>query len=33
VIESIFKAFGRSLDQAATIDKRIADVHSSKGVL
>jgi imidazoleglycerol-phosphate dehydratase len=33
VIESIFKAFGRALDQASAIDKRIAGVRSSKGVL
>ncbi len=33
VIEAIFKAFGRSLDRATTIDQRIAGVHSSKGVL
>ena len=33
VIESIFKAFGRALDQAASLDERIAGVRSSKGVL
>jgi imidazoleglycerol-phosphate dehydratase len=33
VIESIFKAFGRALDQASIFDKRIAGVRSSKGVL
>ena len=33
VIESIFKAFGRSLDQASAVDKRITGVRSSKGVL
>jgi len=33
VIESIFKAFGRALDQASAFDKRIAGVRSSKGVL
>jgi imidazoleglycerol-phosphate dehydratase len=33
VIESIFKAFGRALDQAATIDGRISGVPSSKGSL
>jgi imidazoleglycerol-phosphate dehydratase len=33
VIESIFKAFGRALDQASTFDKRITGVRSSKGVL
>ena len=33
VIESIFKAFGRALDQASAFDERIAGVRSSKGVL
>jgi imidazoleglycerol-phosphate dehydratase len=33
VIESIFKAFGRALDEASTFDVRIAGVRSSKGVL
>ena len=33
VIESIFKAFGRALDEASTFDERIAGVRSSKGVL
>jgi len=33
IIESIFKALGRALDQAATKDKRIKDVRSSKGSL
>ena len=33
VIESIFKSFARSLDQATKIDERIKHVHSSKGVL
>ncbi len=33
VIESIFKAFGRALDQAATIDGRTSGVPSSKGSL
>ena len=33
VIESIFKAFGRALDQASAFDDRIAGVRSSKGVL
>ncbi len=31
--ESIFKAAGRALDQAASIDVRIKDIHSSKGTL
>ena len=33
VIESIFKAFGRALDEASSFDERIAGVRSSKGVL
>jgi len=33
VIESIFKAFGRALDQAAAVDGRISGVLSSKGAL
>ena len=33
VIESIFKAFGRALDQAVTLDGRTAGVPSSKGAL
>lgn len=33
VIESIFKALGRALDQASSIDPRIKDVRSSKGKL
>jgi imidazoleglycerol-phosphate dehydratase len=32
-IESIFKAFGRAMDQASAFDERIAGVRSSKGVL
>ena len=31
--ESIFKAVGRALDQAASFDDRIKDIHSSKGIL
>jgi imidazoleglycerol-phosphate dehydratase len=31
--ESIFKAAGRALDQAASIDVRIKDIHSTKGTL
>ena len=31
--ESIFKAAGRALDQAVSIDVRIKDIHSSKGTL
>jgi len=33
IIESIFKAMGRALDQAASMDNRISDVRSSKGTL
>jgi imidazoleglycerol-phosphate dehydratase len=33
VIESIFKAFGRALDQASSFDGRITGVRSSKGTL
>lgn len=33
VVESIFKAFGRALDQATALDRRITGVRSSKGAL
>ena len=33
IIESMFKAFGRALDQAMSFDGRIKNVHSSKGAL
>jgi len=33
VVESVFKAFGRALDQAASLDDRIKGVRSSKGSL
>ena len=33
VLESIFKAAGRALDQASSIDERISGVRSSKGSL
>ena len=33
IIESIFKATGRALDQASSFDDRITDIHSSKGTL
>ncbi|MFZ5572599.1 MAG: imidazoleglycerol-phosphate dehydratase HisB [Thermodesulfobacteriota bacterium] len=33
IIESIFKALGRALDQAVTVDSRIAAYRSSKGIL
>jgi imidazoleglycerol-phosphate dehydratase len=33
IIESIYKGLGRALDQAATIDERIVDMYSSKGVI
>ncbi|MBC8200080.1 MAG: imidazoleglycerol-phosphate dehydratase HisB [Desulfobacterales bacterium] len=33
VVESIFKAFGRALDQATSFDERITNVRSTKGSL
>ena len=33
IIESMFKAFGRALDQAVSFDSRIKNVRSSKGTL
>ncbi len=33
LIESIFKSFARSLDQATAVDDRVKHVHSSKGLL
>ena len=33
IIESIFKAAGRALDQAASFDERITDIRSTKGTL
>ena len=33
LIESVFKSFARSLDQATTMDNRVRSVRSSKGVL
>ncbi len=33
IIESMFKAFGRALDQAVSFDGRIKNVRSSKGTL
>lgn len=33
IAEGIFKAFGRALDEATTIDPRIKDVLSTKGTL
>ena len=33
IVEAIFKAFGRALDQAVAIDNRISGVPSSKGTL
>jgi imidazoleglycerol-phosphate dehydratase len=33
VIESIFKAFGRALDQASSFDRRVTGVRSTKGSL
>lgn len=32
IAEGIFKAFGKSLDQAKTIDPRITGAHSTKGI-
>lgn len=33
VIEAVFKGFGRAMDEATTMDPRIAGVQSTKGVL
>ena len=33
IIESMFKALGRALDEASALDERIKDVRSSKGTL
>ncbi|MEK7398316.1 MAG: imidazoleglycerol-phosphate dehydratase, partial [Candidatus Poribacteria bacterium] len=33
IIEAIFKAFGRAMDQATSKDERIKGVLSTKGVL
>jgi imidazoleglycerol-phosphate dehydratase len=33
IIESMFKSFGRALDQAVSFDRRIKSVRSSKGTL
>ena len=33
IIESMFKALGRALDQATSTDQRLSDVRSSKGAL
>ncbi len=33
IIESLFKALGRALDQATLMDARIKDIRSSKGTL
>ena len=33
VMEAVFKALGRSLDQAVSFDRRLAGVRSSKGAL
>lgn len=33
IVESVFKAFGRALDEAARLDERVRGVRSSKGVL
>ena len=33
IIEAVFKAFAKALDEATTVDPRIADVLSTKGTL
>lgn len=33
IIESVFKALGRALDKAVTLDERIKGHHSTKGVI
>ncbi len=33
ILESIFKALGRAMDEAVAIDNRITDIHSTKGHL
>lgn len=33
ILESIFKALGRAIDDGATLDKRIDNIRSTKGVL
>jgi len=33
VVESVFKAFGRAMDEAVSLDARISGVRSSKGAL
>jgi imidazoleglycerol-phosphate dehydratase len=33
ILESVFKAAGRALDEASTVDPRIKDVRSTKGAL
>jgi len=33
ILESIFKALGKAMDQAVSFDERITGLHSSKGVL
>ncbi len=33
ILESIFKALGRAMDEAVSIDTRITDIHSTKGHL
>lgn len=33
IMEAMFKAFGKALDQATSLDTRISDVLSTKGVL
>jgi imidazoleglycerol-phosphate dehydratase len=33
IIEAMFKAFARALDEATSIDPRISDIMSTKGAL
>ncbi len=33
IIEAVFKAFGQGLDEATTLDHRITEVRSTKGIL
>lgn len=33
IIEAVFKGFGRALDQATTLDPRVSEVPSTKGML
>jgi len=33
IVEAVFKAFGQALDEATTLDPRITEVRSTKGLL